>query len=249
MERSTTRSLRAVISSSIACSVFLFAASARAFDSTVQGPTVTASFATSHVGDALLFELGWETQGTRTIHSRHWLLQWDVLAALKMGWLGSTHPYLFLLGARLRPWAEAGWRAIDWKWSPYFGARLASDFQIMEHPGLSPAALDTINDVDGVGGLVAKGIARAVLGASYLDDKRSLVVAGFVDESLQPRAVYRDGIALTDYSSNSDYSDFTFKRHQSTEGRHSVRQPPRYPQTAHHRVRQAHQTCRPFPQH
>ncbi len=164
----------------------------------VHGGVFDTGIGTSRVGDTLMAELGGESLGLRAFSHGRWLLQWDVLAAARAGWLASEHPFLFLAGAHTLAWLEGGVRILPPKhWSPYLGARLGGDVTLMGHPGLASSDFDTINDVGGAGGVVARGLVRVAAGASFLDRTRSLLLVAFAQEAMQARQVATPGLAFT----------------------------------------------------
>jgi len=176
------------------------AAAEPAFDSGVRGAIVDAGIGTGAAGDDLMFELGGQWAGLRSVRERLCLLQWDALVAGRGGYLASEHPYLLLVGARETAWAEGGYRfSASKRWSAYAGARLANEVRIMVHPGLALSALDTINNVDGVGGVAASGAIRADFGASLLEAERSLLLVAFVEEALEAAEINTPGRAFTTF--------------------------------------------------
>lgn len=189
-----------------ALSVFTYGSTASAddgteprFDNGYQGAVLGASFGTRAVGDTLMGELGGESAGLRSFADRRTLLAWDVRLALKGGYLGNQHPFLFLLGVHSIAWAEYGVRfASQSVWSPYLGGRIGSELQLMAHPGLSGSAFDTINSVDGVGGVAATGTLRVDAGASMLDRVRSLLLVAFAQEELQAPRTNTPSLAFTE---------------------------------------------------
>jgi hypothetical protein len=200
-----------MVRTSLACaaaaalSVLAYASAARAtggeeprFDNRVHGAFLGAGFGASAVGDALMGELGGESAGLRSFAERRTLLAWDVRLAAKGGYLGNQHPFLFLLGVHSTAWVEYGVRFTHHgAWSPYVGGRLGSELQLMGHPGLAGSAFDTINSVDGVGGVVAGGTLRVDAGASLLDETRSLLLLAFAQEQLQAPRTNTPGLAFT----------------------------------------------------
>lgn len=182
---------RAWWTAACAASCVFVVTNASALESVTQGAVLDASIGASSVGDDLMVELGGESAGIRSYGDGRWLLQWDVLVALKGGLLANQHPFLFLIGPHALAWTELGRRFVpSSRWSPYVGARAGAEVSVMPHPGLSLAELRTINDVDGIGGVVANGLLRIEAGASLLDAQRSLLLVAFAQEALEaPRVV------------------------------------------------------------
>ncbi len=175
-----------------------FARPALAFDSVVRGATADVGVATTPVGDTGMGELGGESEGLRSSADRRWVFAWDVLAALRAGWVVAQRPPLSFVGAHTLAWTELGVRALPSSdASPYVGARISGDAAVMPSPGLSLSALDTVSRVDGVGGIVARGLVRVDAGLSFLDRARSLIVVAFAEESFDAPGVYTPGLALT----------------------------------------------------
>lgn len=168
------------------------------FDSQMRGVIADVGIGTSGVGDYLLGELGGQWQGLQSLHSRRWLLSWDLRASVRGGYLANQHPYLFLLGGRLASFAEAGYRTqAERELSPYLGLRLANEEQFLAHPGRAYSDYDQYNSVDGVGGLLVHGALRFDGGASWLSQERSLLLLGFVEESFEDLQVYTKALLLT----------------------------------------------------
>ena len=176
----------------------LESAAAPRFDSRVRGVIGGVGIGTSSVGDYLLVALGGQWQGIQSLRAGRWLLQWDVLLAARGGYLANQEPYLFLLGARLASFLELGYRwQAEQPLSPYLGLRAAADQQVLGHFGRSFSDFDQFNSVDGVGGLVARGALRLALGASLLEQERSLLLVGFLEEAFQDLQVNTEALALT----------------------------------------------------
>jgi hypothetical protein len=168
------------------------------FESSVRGAFVDAAIGTSAVGDSLLLELGARTQGIRSLSARRWLFSWDLALALRAGYLANQHPYLSLAGAHAWAFAEAGYRfQPSERGSPYLGLRLADEGQLLSHPGSTPPSFRTYNNVDGVGGALARGALRLDVGASFLESERSLLAVLFLEEVLQAAQVNVPGRSLT----------------------------------------------------
>jgi hypothetical protein len=154
------------------------------FDNTVRGGIANGGVGTAMVGDSLMFEIGGQWTGIRS-RGRRWLLQWDTQLAARGGYLANEHPYLFLIGGHGLGWAELGRRfAAIPDWSAYAGARFGNELSLMKHPGLALSDLNTVNNVDRVGGAVDSGLFRIDAGASFLKDERSLLLVLFLQEEL-----------------------------------------------------------------
>jgi hypothetical protein len=169
---------------------------ARAFENVSQGATASFGFGTTPVGDTLLGEVGADWLGLRYASDLHWLMQWDVSLALRLGYLGNQHPYLFLIGPHATAWLEGGYRfASTPGFGPYVGARIGGDASVLGNPDV--AQLDTINAVDGVGGIVARGVGRISAGTAYVDRARSVILTVFVQEMLQAAQINTPSRAFT----------------------------------------------------
>jgi len=159
---------------------------------------VTASFGfgSSSAGDTLMGEIGGEWLGLRAFRDRHFIMQWDVYLALRGGYLGNQHPFLFLIGPHALSWFDAGWRFASQKgFSPFLDARIGGDVSILGNPDVPQ--FDQINSVDGVGGVAARGFARIGAGNAYLDDKRVVLLTVGIDELLQPSQINTPSYAFT----------------------------------------------------
>lgn len=180
----------------VAAATLATPASAQDIDTVVHGATLAGSFTTAPVGDAILGELGGRWGGLRVIDEKRWVLEWETLIAIEAGWLGSEHPFLFLVGPHASAWVEAGHRfRSERAFSPYLGVRLAGDARSLASPGQSQEAL---NAVDGVGGNVARGALRVAAGSSYADDMRALLITMFVQEELDAPELHTPGLAFTE---------------------------------------------------
>lgn len=170
----------------LACfAIVIFAASsARAYENVARGALVDGSFTTSSAGDALMGELGGESAGIR-IHER-FVMQWDVLLALKAGVLGNEHPYLFLIGPRALAWVEGGYlipRGGGDPFNGYVGVRASGTMQILGNPDVSQFNL--INAADGTGGASARGAFRASAGCAWIKERVAFFATVFGQEELQ----------------------------------------------------------------
>jgi hypothetical protein len=172
---------------------------ARAFDSVVHGTVAEAGVGTSSAGDAAMGELGGEWVGLQSDRPGRWLVDWNLRAALRAGVLGNQPQLLSLFGGHLRAWGGMGLRtSVTGPWSLYVGGRLGGDLFAMVHPGLSLSALNTVNNMDGVGGVVASGVVGLELGASMLEQSDSLRILAILQESLHTSGAYTPGFAFTD---------------------------------------------------
>jgi len=181
---------------------------AHAIDSVVHGAVADLSAETSAAGDALMAEFGAEWSGIHSDRSGRWLVDWDLLAALRTGVLANSLQPLTLFGGHVLAWGQIGVRtSLTDPWSPYVGTRLGGDLLVMDHPGLSLTAprtatsfstLNTVNNMDGIGGVVATGVVGLELGASLLELDHSLRMVAIVQESLHNRGTYTPGFAFTD---------------------------------------------------
>lgn len=191
------RSLAVLLSGSLALSS---AAVARAdeppFEVVARGATVQAAIGMSRAGYRLTGDVGGESAGIRSF-GRRWLLSWDVLASGRLGVLANREPYLSLFGMRASAFVEPAFRFFDQGWSPVVSARLGADASVLWNPVASLADLRTLNDMDGVGGVVARGLVRVGGGASYLGGGRSLMLQLFAQEELQAHGLNSDGKALS----------------------------------------------------
>jgi hypothetical protein len=177
----------------------LFSGPAHAFESVVHGGVAGASVGTSAAGDSLIGEVGGEWTGLRSDRPGRWLVDWDLLVAVRGGVLGNQPELLSLFGGHLRAWGALGLRtSMASPWSPYVGGRLGGDLSAMVHPGLSLSALNTVNNMDGVGGVVASGVVGLELGASMLEQSHSLRMVALLQESLHTSGTYTPGFAFTD---------------------------------------------------
>ena len=123
-------------------------------------------------------------------------MQWDVYLAVRGGYLGNQHPYLFLIGPHALSWFDAGWRFSSQRgFSPFIDARIGGDVSVLGNPDVP--RFDEINSVDGVGSVAARGSARIGGGNAYIDDKRVVLLTVGVDEMLQPQQINTPSYAFT----------------------------------------------------
>jgi hypothetical protein len=171
------------------------------YASVVRGATADFSFGSTAAGYSLLGDVGLQSAGIRTIRDRAWVIQWDRSIAVRGGILGNTHPLADLYGGAASASVEVGrrWRPSH-RWSPYTGANLNGQLSLVTHPGTPFDKLDSINDVDGVGGLNAHIAARLVGGASFLDGggAHSLLLFAFAQETARAPGVVAPGITFTE---------------------------------------------------
>lgn len=167
------------------------------FEVVARGPVVQASIGMSRAGYRLFGDLGMETVGMRTF-GRRWILGWDLGAMFSAGAIANREPYSGLVGLKTQAMIEPVYRLMTSEWSPVLGARLGADASVRWKPGLSLDDLRTVNDLDGVGGVTARGLVRLGAGASFLDRTRSLLVLAFVQEAFQSHGLNADGTAFTD---------------------------------------------------
>ena len=172
---------------------------AHAFDSVVHGAVAEATVGTSAAGDAAIGEFGGEWAGMQSDRRGRWIVDWDLRAALRAGVLGNSLQPLSLLGGHLLALGGIGLRtSATGPWSPYVGGRLGGDLLVMVHPGLAPSALNTVNNMDGVGGVVGSGAVGLELGVSMLEQSHSLRIVAIVQESVHTSGTYTPGFAFTD---------------------------------------------------
>jgi hypothetical protein len=198
-------SLRLVLVLTLAALLFQ-ANPAPGIDSVVQGAVAEVEFGTNAAGDAVMGDLGGAWAGIRSDAAGRWLLEWDLRIAARVGYLAGAIPGNFLVGGHGFAWTEFGYRtAASSPWSPYVGGHLGGDLRVMVHPGLSLSALDTVNNMDGVGGLVASGAGGLDAGVSWLSSGRSLRLVVIAQESLRAPGTYTPGFAFTDVGFGARY--------------------------------------------
>jgi len=176
--------------------LILASSSAQAQVNVMKGVTASFGFGSSSAGDTLMGEVGGDWLGLRALRDRHFVMQWDVYLALRGGYLGNEHPYLFLIGPHALSWLDAGWRFSSQKgFSGFVDARVGGDVSILGNPDVP--RFDEINSVDGVGSVAVRGYARIGGGNAYLDDKRVVLLTVGVDETLQPQQINTPSYAFT----------------------------------------------------
>jgi hypothetical protein len=172
---------------------------AHGFESVVHGGVAGASLGTSAAGDSAMGEFGGEWAGLQSDRPGRWLVDWNLRAALRGGVLGNQPQLLSLFGGHLGAFGGIGLRtSVTGSWSPYVGGHLGGDLSMMVHPGLPLSALNTVNNMDGVGGVVASGVLGLDLGASLLEQSHSLRIVAILQESLHTSGTYTPGFAFTD---------------------------------------------------
>ncbi|MGZ3423441.1 MAG: hypothetical protein ACXVEF_28380 [Polyangiales bacterium] len=180
-------------------------AEAEHFEVVARGPVLSMGIGMSRAGYSLMFELGGESTGIRSFAHDRLLLSWDVLLAARVGQLANTEPYLTLFGVRGRSFIEPAYRTSEGAWSPVISTRLGADAIALFHPGVSYSELHTLNDMDGAGGVSARGLVRAGGGASFLDHDRSLLLQAFLQEHLDTGGVFKRGRAFTQLGFSARY--------------------------------------------
>ena len=187
------------------------------FEVVARGATIQASAGMSRAGYRLMGDLGGQSAGIRSFASRRWLLSWDVIAAARGGVLANTEPYLSLFGIRAAAWAEPAYRFLDGGWSPIVSARLGDDALVMWHPGVSLGEIDRLNDMDGVGGVFARGLVvqwRSLVSRRYA---APLLLQAFAQESFQSHGVNADAKAFTEVGLSARF-DWTEGSRPALEG-------------------------------
>jgi hypothetical protein len=163
------------------------------------GPILDFGFGSSAVGQSLLGDLGGQYVGIQSFRGRRLLVQWDTLLAARGGILGNTLPYTPLAGARTLASVEAGYR---WhhrrELSLYTGGRLGGELAILTRPGTAITDLDRLNDMAGVGGVVARGLVRADVGLSLLRGHHSVLLVAFFQEGLRAPWGHTPGAAFAE---------------------------------------------------
>jgi hypothetical protein len=167
------------------------------FEVVARGPVVSASLGMSRAGYRLFGDLGVQTVGLRSF-GPHWLLAWDLGASFTVGALANVEPYRALYGARASAFIEPTYRFLDGGVSPVVSARLSAGASLLGTPGITLGELGDVNDMDGVGGVTARGSARIGAGASFLDRSRSLLLVAFFQESLRSHGQNSDGAAFSE---------------------------------------------------
>ena len=176
--------------------VVAFATPASAFDDAIRGATASASFGAGSAGDTLMAQVGAAWAALR-VYDGAWLVQWDLLVALRAGYLGNEHPYAFLVGPHASSWIEGGYRFKSARrFSPYVGARLSGDASYLGATSGPPLA-DTNIGTD-VAGPVARGAVRIGAGSAYLDEGRAFVATLFVQEAIDGAQLHADARAFTE---------------------------------------------------
>jgi hypothetical protein len=86
----------------------------------------------------------------------------------------------------------------DPRWSPYLSLRGDGDLTVMATPSAPLDQLNTINNSDGFGGIIANALVRLSFGGSYLLHRRSFLATIFLQESLRAPRVVAPGMAFTE---------------------------------------------------
>ncbi len=169
------------------------------FDSISLGAVVGFGVGSSAIGVSLLGDLGAEFVGVRSFRQTRWLVQWDGLISARGGIVGNTLPYIGLAGIHTLASAAGGYRWMYMhRWSLYTGVKVTGDFSLLVPPGGPYSDLKTLNDIDSVGGLTARGALRFDVGVSFIDGRRSLLLVGFFQEALQAPGVYAPAASFSE---------------------------------------------------
>ncbi len=177
------------------------------FESLSHGAITDVTLGTTPVGDQLLGEIGAAAMGMMTgrdglfahHHDIQFLHQWQGVLAVKGGELAAANPYTPLLGGHAAAMVESGvrWQA-EKAWSPYAGLRLGGDLQILLPFTVAPTALNTVNNIDGVGDVNLSGLLRLAWGESYLEGDTALLLTAFAQGWLRRAEVNTPGAAFLD---------------------------------------------------
>jgi hypothetical protein len=169
------------------------------FASVLDDLALRVEVGTGIYGDDLTGALGAQSLGIFDL-KRRWILTWSGDVDLVLGGVAYEHPFYWLYGAQGEVHGEGGWRALPGRaWSPYLSVGLDGALSAITQPGVPFDKGATINNLDGLGGVIGMGDARLGLGASLLDRSQSLVVevqpVAEVDsaESNQPLLSYFGG--------------------------------------------------------
>ncbi len=179
---------------------------ARAFDTEVRGALVGVNLVTSPAGDAVQGDLGGAWSGLRSLGEGRWLLDWDLSLAFRAGYAANAIPGIFILGGRAVAGAEGGYRTSPSSpWSPYVALRLGGELSVVGHPGLPLSQLSTYNDLYGLAGVTAAGRGGLAVGASLLEEGRSLRLEVVLQESLWSAGTYTPFRAFTEAGVSARY--------------------------------------------
>jgi len=185
---------------------FALTAPCFAIESAVHGVVVDTSVGSNIAGFSLMGELGVQWAGIHSDEPGRWIVNWDLLAAFRAG-LAVTQPAPnFLLGAHAFAWGQLGLRTtVSHPWSPYIGGRLGGDLLVMAQPGVSLSALNTLNNLEGVAGVLATGVVGVEAGASLLQEQTALRMVAILQESLHSKQAYTPSLAFTDVGVGARY--------------------------------------------
>lgn len=146
------------------------------FSSLLDDLELRVEVGTGIYGDELTGNLGIQSLGIFDL-DRQWLLSWSGDAELVLGGVAYEEPFDWLYGIQGQAHGEGGYRVLrDWAFSPYVSASLNGNLSAVTEPGVAFDQGATINNLDGLGGVIGRGDVRLGLGASYLDLGQSLVV-------------------------------------------------------------------------
>lgn len=145
------------------------------FASTINTIDFRPEVGTGIYGLHLTGNLGVTSLGVR-VFDQQWLLSWNGSAEMVLGGVAYELTAFVIYGVQGQAHAEGGLRLMkDRELSPYLSAGLDGSLYAITQWG-NPFNDITINNLDGLGGVVGMIGARLGVGASYLDSKRSLVV-------------------------------------------------------------------------
>lgn len=152
------------------------------FSSLLDDIDLRPEIGTGIYGDSLTGNVGIQSYGLRQLRSP-WLVSWNGEAELVLGGVAYEHPFYWLYGASLDSHGEGGWRMLPGRaWSPYLSVGLDGALSAITEPGVPFDQGATINNLDGLGGVIGTADVRIGLGASFLGPRDSILA------ELQPLA-------------------------------------------------------------
>ncbi|MFT3837262.1 MAG: hypothetical protein QM723_09735 [Myxococcaceae bacterium] len=177
------------------------------FRHTSLGPFLSAEIGTSTAGYQLTGNLGFQVFGL-TSTERKYLLIWDAQVAFRPGGLARTHTNELFLGGEGDGTVSLHHRVsskLTDTWCPVVGVGAGAGLLVAGTPGTPLSQLDTINSVDGYGGIVPYGTLRIAAGFSWLKSRHAFLIEAVGQELLRGSGVVAPFAAFSEGGLSARY--------------------------------------------
>jgi hypothetical protein len=171
------------------------------------GPFLSAEIGTSTAGYQLTGQLGFQAFGL-TSSERKYLVIWDADVAFRPGGLARTHTNELFLGGEGEAAVSLHHRVnskLTDTWCPIVGVGAGAGLLVDGTPGVPLSQLDTINSVDGYGGIVPYGTLRIAAGLSWLKTRHAFLIELVGQELLRGSGVVAPFAAFSEGGISARY--------------------------------------------